>query len=221
MRLITFILIIAIAGGAGYWYWTTTPQYSMEQVKEAVKSHDLQKFDKYVDVDTASTRMVDDFLTRPMREMLGPSVVGQVIVSGVMGLFKPALARGVKHEILAFVETGSFHPKDADDDNSGTPSVSLSSADSHLGFRKHALKSIASTTVNGNTAQLELILHNERYNQDLPLDVTMRKMDGYWQVVELSNFPDFCAKLAQLESSGQQPLDQPSAVDSSSTSPRI
>ena len=35
----------------GYWWWTTTPQYSMDQVKQAIKGHDLKKFDKYVDVD--------------------------------------------------------------------------------------------------------------------------------------------------------------------------
>jgi hypothetical protein len=213
MRFIAFILIVAIAGGAGYWYWTTTPQYSIEQVKEAVKSHDLQKFNKYVDVDTASSRMVDDFLTKPMRETLGPSVIGQVIVSGVMGLFKPHLARGVKQEIVSFVETGSFRQKDSASETGGPHTVSLSAADDHLGFHKHALKSIASTTITGNTAELELLFHNEKFNQDLPLDVTMRKMDGYWQVTELSNFPAFCGKLAQLEADRQMNNSQPSTAD--------
>jgi hypothetical protein len=203
MRFLGFLLIVGLLAGAGWWYWTTTPQYSIEQVKDAVKQHDLQKFNKYVDVDTASSHMVDDFLGNPMREALGPNMVAQLFVTGIMSIFKPAMAAGIKHEILTFVETGSFRSAADDGSNSG---VSLANSDERLGFRKHAYKGITASTVEGGTARLELLLHNEKYNTDLPLDVVMRKMDGYWQVTELSNFPQFCGKLAQLEA--QSPSNQ-------------
>ena len=76
--------------------------------------------------------------------------------------------------------------------------MSLSAADEHFGFRRHSLKGIKSTEIDGGVARVVLLLHNQRYNQDLTLDVNMRKTDGHWQVIELSNFPQFCARLAEL-----------------------
>jgi len=221
--LFVFVVLLVACGFGGFWWWTTTPQYSIEQVKVAVKSHDLQKFNKYVDVDTASSRMVDDFLDKPMRKVLEPSLIGEVFVAGVIGLFRPHLASGIKHEIISYVESGSFKPSADPSDTdrvapipswmSGRSSVSLDAADSHFGFRAHSFKGVASTQVSGALAQVELLFHNDKYNRDLNLDVQMRKMDGYWQVIELSNFPEFCGKLARLQadngsSEDQQSVDQ-------------
>ena len=55
----------------------------------------------------------------------------------------------------------------------------MSNLDHHLGFRKHAFKEIAYAKVDGDNAQVQLIMHNARFNVDLPLDVSMRKMDGF------------------------------------------
>lgn len=201
--LVTLLLVLAIAGGGGYWYWIRTPQYSLEQVKAAIKAHDLEKFNKYVDVDGTSTRMVDDFFTKPMRDALGPSILGQVLVTGLASFLRPQIARGIKHEILTFVETGQFRPENSADQDPPPGGISLSGMDLHLGFRAHALKSVTSVQTDGDLAQLELLLHNTLYNEDLPLDVKMRKMDGYWQIIELTNFPSFCGKLAALEAQHQ------------------
>lgn len=81
--------------------------------------------------------------------------------------------------------------------------MSLSGLDLHLGFQKHALKEVKSVHIDGDLAQIELILHNTGYDKDLPLDVKMRKSDGHWQIIELTNFPAFCGELAQLEAQHQ------------------
>ena len=60
MRFGLIVVVLALFFGAGWWWWTTTPQYSIEQVKDAINAHDLAKFDKYVDLDTTSSKMVDD-----------------------------------------------------------------------------------------------------------------------------------------------------------------
>lgn len=202
MRFLTLIAVLAILAAGGYWWWTTTPQYSLEQVKVAIKDHDLEKFNKYVDLDSTSSRIVDDLLAKPMREALGPSVLGQVLVTGFVGLLRRPLADGIKQEIVNFVDSGSFRGKEAT--VGGPAGVSLSNFDDHLGFRKHAFRGITSSRIDGDYAQLEVSLHNEQFDQDLPLDVTMHKMSGYWQVVQLSNFQSFCGKLAQLEASQRQ-----------------
>lgn len=215
MRALILIGIIALSL-AGFWYWTTTPRYSMQQVKEAIKQHDLIKFEKFVDVDTASNRMVDDFLTEPMQKSVGPNIIGQIIVKGLATFIRPQLAAGVKHEIINFVETGNFKksdPQESAGDVALSPAGSLSKMDGRFGFRAHAYRGISAESINGNIAQLTLTFHNEKFNEDIPLDVRMRKMDGYWQVTELSNFPEFCGRLAELEEEHNPP-------DQSSTQPQ-
>ncbi len=203
MRFGLIIVFLALSLGAGWWWWwTTTPQYSIEQAKDAIKNHDIAKFEKYVDLDTTSSKMVDDLLAKPMQEALGPSILGQVLITGIVKLVRPAIAAGVKHEIVTFVETGSF--RGSQDSNQEKTSISLSNFDDHLGFRKHAFKEIAYSKVDGDNAQVELIMHNARFNVDIPLDISMRKMDGFWQVIKLSNFQSFCGKLIQLEATAPQ-----------------
>jgi hypothetical protein len=203
MRILIALVVLVAIAAAGYWWWTTTPQYSIEQAKDAIKTHDIQKFEKYVDVDTASARMVDDFVTKPLRRAMAPSTLGQIIVSGIAGLLRPKIADGIKHEILTFVESGSFKRSDADDADphlGDAAGPSLSKADSHFGFRAHhSFKGFGSAQINGNVALVPVILHNAKYNQDLTLDVRLRKTDGHWQVIELSNFSQFCKQLARLQ----------------------
>ncbi|HEY9776358.1 MAG TPA: hypothetical protein V6C81_21535 [Planktothrix sp.] len=211
MRLILVLVIVAALAGGGYFWWTTTPQFAVEQAKEAVKAHDLQKFAKYVDIDTTSSRMVDDFLAKPMRKTMAGSVIGEVLVTGLTNLIRPRLAGGIKHEIINFVETGNFKSSEETAPIDGADGVSLSSADEHFGFRRHALKGVKSTEVDGDVARVVLLLHNQQYDRDLTLDVNMRKVDGHWQIIELANFPQFCSELAKLQASGEGATDDPVA----------
>ncbi|MGE5422809.1 MAG: hypothetical protein ACM3QW_06075, partial [Ignavibacteriales bacterium] len=49
---IWYLLIFVVVGAGGYWYWTSTPQYSIRQIDRAVSNHDLVTFRKYVDMNT-------------------------------------------------------------------------------------------------------------------------------------------------------------------------
>jgi len=73
--LLPFLLVLIIGAGLGYLYWTTTPQYAIGQVKDAIKNHDLKTFEQYADVDAISSNMVDAFLTEPMQRTLGQSII--------------------------------------------------------------------------------------------------------------------------------------------------
>lgn len=204
MRLfLPFLMVLVIGAGIGYWYWTTTPQYSIGQVKDAIKAHDLQKFENYVDLDVVSTRLVDDFLTEPMQRTAGQSSIGDLIITGLMAVFKPKMVMSVKQQLIDYVQSGAFtNVRDPDQSSS---KVDLKKMDSRFGFQKHAFKGIRSVKTDGNLSTLELRFYNATYDQDLILEVKMRKgEDNHWHVIELSNLPDFMAKLAQLEAGRKQ-----------------
>ncbi|MDR3613169.1 MAG: hypothetical protein P4L53_06365 [Candidatus Obscuribacterales bacterium] len=199
MRFLLILLVICLSVGGAYWYWTTTPQYSIEQVKVAVKAHDLPKFREYFDVDSVSDRMVDDFLSPPMQQ-LGPhnSLLAGIVQGLVDGLVKPTLTPVVKEEVEQFVIGGKFSHSQTDASlPAGRPT--LATFDKKFGFRNHAFRSIKYVKIDGDSAITGLVFHNEVYQADLLLELKMRKVENHWQVMQLTNFPDFVANIAQLQ----------------------
>ena len=59
-------LLIAILGALAFYffYWTKTPQYSITLIQQAVKNHNVDKFERYVDLDTLYGRAYDDFISK-------------------------------------------------------------------------------------------------------------------------------------------------------------
>jgi hypothetical protein len=215
MRFLMILLVVLLSAGGAYWYWTTTPQYSIEQVKEAVKAHDLPRFRKYFDVDTVSDRMVDDFVTQPMQKLGAHDSLLNGIVHGIVGLIRPSLAPVIKEEIEQFVIGGTFSRSDSNASpntasNSSSGASSLSTFDKKFGFRKHAFRSIKYVKVEGDSAIAGLLFHNEVYQTDLLLELQLRKVENHWQIVQLTNFPDFVGNIARLQM-GAVPASTPSA----------
>ncbi len=118
--MVRILAVIAAAvfliGAGGYWYWTTTPQYAVEEMRAAVRTHDLDKFQKFVDLNHVSSALVDDFVAEPMQRLSDGGVAGQIIMMGVAGVLRPILVSGISHEVTNFVETGSFTGRTRNDD---------------------------------------------------------------------------------------------------------
>jgi len=208
MRFLTLLVVVLLSAAGAYWFWTTTPQYSIEQVKVAVKAHDLPKFRVYFDVDTVSDRMVDDFLTQPMKQFTPHDSLLSGIVQGIVGLVRPTLAPVIKEEIEQFVIGGQFSHSDS---NLPAGRPTLSTFDKKFGFRNHAFRSIKYVKIDGDSATAGLLFHNEVYQADLLLELQLRKVENHWQIVQLTNFPDFVANIARLQMHGV-PASTPATV---------
>jgi hypothetical protein len=217
MRFLTLLMITLLLVAGAYWYWTTTPQYSIEQVKVAVKAHDLPKFREYFDIDTVSDRMVEDFLSQPMQRLGFHDSLLSGIVQGIVSLVRPTLTPVVKEEIEHFVVDGKFARAEpvpaavvAPAASAGRPS--LASFDKKFGFRNHAFRSIKYVNIDGDSATVGLLFHNEVYQTDLLLELQMRKVENHWQVVQLTNFPDFVANIARLQMHGVPAATSPARI---------
>jgi hypothetical protein len=204
-----FLVLLAIVLGLGYWYWTSTPEFAVLQVRDAIRDHDLKKFSQYVDNESVASNLVDDLLTKPMQQSFGSGVLGKVLATGIVGFFKQNLVKSMEQQIDRFVETGESGANVSATDGDGGAqiddgTVSLGKVDGRLGFRKHAYKGIAYDQKNGKIATVGVKFHNELYDKDLILDLKMRDEGGYWEVVELSNFPEFAGKIMEYESARLQ-----------------
>lgn len=124
-KFLVLLLLLGLAGGGAFWYWTGTPQYSMLQLSDAVRKHDGLAFRNYFDVDGVSAHAVDDLLSESVREIGGAGLLQKLIGLTFARIFKPELGASLSKKIMTYVET----PADANSNNaaeevSSTPSGS-------------------------------------------------------------------------------------------------
>lgn len=197
-RLASVLAIFAIAALGAFSFWTSTPDYAISQIKDAVKAHDRAKFDKFVDTDEFADGMVDDMLTKPIKEAMGGNTIGRWVAAGMSGIFKPQFVTQIKSDLYDLVEKGSVSQsvgKDGVD-----PDMTLSAIDRRLCLSQNDFKKIENIKSDGKVATVTVVLHNKAHEKDFKLDVQMQKVEGYWRVTKMLNFPEFVARLIEVES---------------------
>ncbi len=194
--IVVCILILATAGG-GFWYWTTTPLYSLEQCKDAASQHDISKFQLYFATDQVAESMVKDLLASPLRKVLGGETLERFLSSGMVSesTVQHEVASSIASDIKMLVKTGKFNePSGSDLDK-----VSMNTLDQRLGIRTLSLKKVQDVKVHGNMATVTMLLHSEKFNTDLELLGELESRDGYWQATRIINIVDCFTKLFELE----------------------
>ncbi len=192
------LLVVLIVGPLGYWYWTTTPQYSVLQLRKSIKEHDLNSFRKYADVDTVASRMVDDLLTKPVQRALGPGIVGELLGFGLGVFVKPLLVDSMKHKITDYVE-GRASTASIENEIRTASAGGFSSIPGQLGFTGKVFKDIEYVRTEGKIALIGIKLFNAKYNEDMILELKLRDAGGYWQLMELSNLQPFMGRILELQ----------------------
>lgn len=208
--IISVSVIVVIAIAIYYWQWTCSPKYSLLQAKKAIENHDVVSFEKYVDVQSLTERLIDQFLDMTTAQQEQPvnewEQMGQNIAKGFINLLKPQLAKLAKEQVAYYVEKGSF--EDAKDKAEG-PQFSLKEIWNKSGREKSKFRGFEYVKKDGKIAVVGLGFFHEEYNTKLVLDIKMREKGGYWQVAELSNFSDYMKKLDELESKRIEDLNKP------------
>lgn len=213
-KLIFAAIIIAIFIAAGcilYWQYTKTPKYSLLQAKKAFEQHDLASFEKYIDIEGISCSLIEQALeTADKQEKPKDNLerFGELIGKGLLTLLKPRLSKLVKEQVTELVETGKFEVK-KENKVTEEPEFLLSNIWSKVGGENVKLQGIEYVKEEGKIAYVGLKLYQEKYNAWLVLDVKMRDLRGYWQVVKLSNFGEYMEKIDELETKRINEINSP------------
>jgi hypothetical protein len=208
--IIITLVIVALAGVVYYWQWTHSPKYSLMQAKEALENHDIISFEKYVDVQSLTERLIDQLLDFSSEQKEQPSnersQMYKNFAKGFISLLKPQFAKMAKEQVSYYVEKGSFENENDKDDN---PKFSLKEIWNKSGGEKSEFRGYEYVKKDGKIALVGLSFFYHEYNTKLVLDIKMREKDGYWQVAELSNFSNYMKKLDELESKRIEELNMP------------
>jgi hypothetical protein len=105
------LLVISAAIGGGYYYWTGTPQYTLEQLRTAYQTHDVDLALKYIDTDavfdTLWTQIEAQMVTQASQSTDSWSTIGTMIGQGMVEGMKPALKEKFETGLTDAIKTGT------------------------------------------------------------------------------------------------------------------
>ncbi len=194
-KILLFVLVIALLGGYLYYRnFVSGPKYSLLQAKEAVQNHNMQEFEKYVDVSSLTSSLVDQVAQQ--QSFISTLVPGLGVAKGALNYLKPALAKAAHSEVRHYVETGEIS-KEARQGRK--PVLSLAAIAGKIISDSSEFKGISYVKESGETALVGLEFTQPKYDTTMVLEIKMLDKGDYWQATELTNTGLLLRHVARLE----------------------
>jgi hypothetical protein len=198
-KLLLLVLVLALAAG-GYYYFTSLkkgPEGALAQAAMAVQSHDMATFEKFVDVNSVTSHLVDDVAQQgSVLSSLVPG--GSLAMGGAMRLLKPTLAKAAHKEVQRYVETGSLEAAAA-----AAPkhlvNVSLTGLASKVVSPDSQFKGIKYSRQEGDNAFVGIEVSQPKYDTTMVVEVKMRRVEDHWQMTQITNSGQLLRQVARLE----------------------
>lgn len=198
-KLLLLVLLLAL-GAAGYYYYRSLkngPQGALVSAAAAVQTHDLAAFEKYVDVSSVTSHLVDDVAQQGSAlASLVPG--GGLMMGGALRLLKPALAKAAHSEVARYVETGSLEAA-AEAAPKRMMNLSLTGLASRVVSADSKFKGIKYTREEGDNAFVGLEISQPKYDTTMVVEVKLRRQGDHWQMTQITNSGELLRGVARLE----------------------
>ena len=198
-KLLLLVLLLALGAG-GYFYYQSQkqgPKGALVSAAAAVQAHDMATFERYVDVNSVTTHLVDD-VTQQGAVLTSLVPGGGLLMGGAMRLLKPTLAKAAHQEVQRFVETGSLESAAA-----AAPkrlvNVSLTGLVGKVVGPDSEFKGIKYSREEGNNAYVGLEITQPKYDTTMVVEVKLRRQGDHWQMTQIMNSGELLRDVAQLE----------------------
>lgn len=198
-KMLLFALLLALVGG-GYYYYRTLkggPSGSLIAAAAAVQTHDMATFEKYVDVSSVTSHLVDD-VTQQSSALTSLVPGGSLVMGGALRLLKPTLAKAAHNEVLRYVETGSLEAAAA-----AAPkrlmNISLTGLASKVVSPDSEFKGVKYTREEGDNAFVGLEVTQPRYDTTMVVEVKMHRQGDHWRMTQITNGGELLRGVARLE----------------------
>jgi len=180
------IVVVLVLVIPAYVFWTRTPQYALREAAEAVKTHDLARFQRYVDTERLTTRFVDDMLATATEEASKETLGG--LAAGMMMMMRPQMLKAGQDALERAVETGRF--EDTSGESAGPADAAKPywkrTSGEESGFRR-----IAYVKKQGKIAVAGLEIYDADLKMPFTIELKLRDLGSHWQIIEISNIPAF------------------------------
>ena len=187
------ISLVTIGGAWKYIEWTKSPEYSLRQVIRAADSKDVAIFEKYVDIESVTEHAIDAVLETSVHYIAGGDIhTNSAIASlarGFANRTRPQLIDLTHRQLLTTIGSGThIAVPDAKvpDDN---PSPTTSDWSTLFGLRHWKAKKLYRRYELPH-AFVGIKLEGDNGTRAIPIQLKMRDMERYWQIVEVSNLSE-------------------------------
>ena len=198
-KLLLLVLLIALGAG-GYYYYRSLkngPQGALVSAAAAVQTHDMAAFEKYVDVSSVTSHLVDDVAQQGSAlTSLVPG--GGLMMGGALRLLKPALTKAARSEVERYVETGSLEAA-AEAAPKRAINLSLTGLASRVVSADSEFKGIKYTREEGDNAFVGLEVSQPKYDTTMVVEVKLRRQGDHWQMTQITNSGELLRGVARLE----------------------
>ena len=200
MKKLLLLVVLLALGAGGYFYYRSLkqgPSGALVLAAAAVQTHDMAAFEKYVDVNSVTSHLVDDVAQQGSAlSSLLPG--GSLMMGGAMRLLKPALAKAAHQEVQRYVETGSLEAAAA-----AAPkrmvNISLTGLASKVVSPESEFKGIKYTREEGDNAFVGLEVTQPKYDTTMVVEVKMHRQGDHWQLTQITNSGELLRGVARLE----------------------
>jgi len=197
---LTSIAVLTIVIICGYWYWTTTPEHAVFQIKSAINTHDVDRFEKYVALDEALESIFDQVLSSSLGSASNNSEdgfkqLGSMIGLGMINMLKPNLVSYGKQEIIKYIKTGSY----SDISAAGSDAEKFREVVGDFSQLKHVSIDNYSIHKQGMLSILNVPIENKDVGKSFDLEIIMNDKGGYWQVTGFRNIGDILREINAIK----------------------
>lgn len=188
--IIIIFLMIGLVIGFFFQKVLPSPQYSLKKLKQAISEQDVNAFEKYVDLDSTIDSLIEktwQYYTPENQE--GETrwdKIRQEVSNSLLSVVKPNLKEHIKKEVLEYIQTGKWDD-DGEADNNTLFSLMMNIIKKRIDPGQWDHQSINYTEIENDIAFVGLTYYDREKETNFIIEVKMRDMEGYWQIIEITN----------------------------------
>ena len=195
------ISVVVCAALFYFFYYTKTPTYSVKLIGEAIQKHDIETFDRHVDLKHMMGKLYDDYVAKESKDQ--GSLAGNAFALGLVNALKPVAVAEMQDAVYAEITQKEPATQQKESKINVLDRFKQS---------KNALKLTDVSTINkdGDTAVVGIKYHNRKVDKDYSLKVKMvKRSDGKWRANELTNLIEVMEQTEKDEEEKLIELDKP------------
>lgn len=181
-------LIVALAVGFYFGYWTKTPAYAAGEIQQALQKKDLQLFKERVNMEKVYSYAIDDILDELKADNLPEHKIAAAIVKGL----KQEIITELIHRTESSFEMETRQSKSFLDEP-------VESITAYVGSAALSMTDVLNVEEQGNSAIVKVKIHDKDLNKDFIWHVQMEKdINGSWTAVRVLNLKEYLKERKDL-----------------------
>lgn len=197
--IVVLVLVIAVSFGGVWWYFhihTKTPEYALQQIETALTKHDVDRFQRYVDLDGLLDTSYDDFMAGLVLADTPGSEEEKAAIGDFTQMLKAPLLTSLKSAIEQYVAAGEW-PSASSGSGTALDASQFLEKSGLAELKYRGIDSLTKDEEKGTATAMVRVYQKEADDEFVFAVELTQQEDGDWRVTRVTNVKDFAAFLAK------------------------